>query len=131
MESEDCVQFITKSQYNIPINGRWNDVPCAETNEFICQKELVIETSTGSSIESLKYGFCKKSLRKNEALTSCPFFSFFYHFWLGATANPTKSDKKMKKGATGQSFIRKEVSSYKIHTLAALMCKKLDVPLDP
>ena len=54
VESEDCVQFITKSQYNIPINGRWNDVPCAETNEFICQKELVIETSTGPSIESLK-----------------------------------------------------------------------------
>ena len=79
----------------------------------------------------LKYGFCNKSLRKNETLTSCPFFHFFNHFWLGATANPTKSDKKMKKGATGQSFIRKEVSSYKIHTLAALMCKKLDVPLDP
>ena len=29
-----------------------------------------------------------KSLRKNETLTSCPFFSFFYHFWVGATANP-------------------------------------------
>ena len=42
----------------------------------------------------LKYGFCKKSLRKNETLTSCPFFHFFYHFWVGATANPTKSDKK-------------------------------------
>ena len=25
----------------------------------------------------LKYGFCKKSLQKNEALTSCHFFSFF------------------------------------------------------
>ena len=25
--------------------------------------------------------------------------------------------KKMKKGATGQSFIPKEVTSYKIHTL--------------
>ena len=36
---------------------------------------------------------------------------------MGATANPTKSDKKMKKGATGQSFICKEVTSYKIHTL--------------
>ena len=26
----------------------------------------------------LKYGFCKKSLQKNETLTSCPFFSFFF-----------------------------------------------------
>jgi len=34
---------------------------------------------------------------------------FSYHFWLGATANPTKSNKKMKK--KGQlvrvSFVKK------------------------
>ena len=48
--------------------------------------------------------------------------------FLGATANPIKSDKKMRKGATGQSFIRKEVTSYKIHTLVKFLepvcCKK-------
>ena len=31
VEIEDCVQFITKSRYNIPIDGRWNDVPCDKT----------------------------------------------------------------------------------------------------
>ena len=31
VEIEDCVQFITKSRYNILIDGRWNDVPCDKT----------------------------------------------------------------------------------------------------
>ena len=34
----------------------------------------------------LKYRLCKNSLQKNETLTSCPLFSFFYHFWVDATA---------------------------------------------
>ena len=51
-----------------------------------------------------------------------PFLKFCYHFWLDLLLHPTKSDKKkMKKGATGQSFIRKEVTSYKIHTLAGML----------
>ena len=46
-----------------------------------------------------------------------PFFHFFITFgWVQQQTQP-KVIKKMKKGATGQSFIPKEVTSYKIHTL--------------
>ena len=38
------------------------------------------------------------------------------HFWLGATANPPKSE--WKKWATGQSCIRKRSTTCKIGTLA-------------
>ena len=61
--------------------------------------------------------FVRSHIGKMKLWPVAPFFHFFYHFWVGATANPSKSDKKMKKGETGQSFIRKEVTSYKIHTL--------------
>ena len=71
----------------------------------------------------LKYGFCKKSLRKNETLTSCPFFSFFFisYGWVHQQTQP-KVIEKMKKWATGQSFIRKEITSYRIGTLTQLIC---------
>ena len=54
-----------------------------------------------------------------QLLTSCPLF-FILSSLLGgcnskATASPPKSDDRMKK--SGQSCIRKEVTSYKIHTL--------------
>ena len=71
----------------------------------------------------LKYGFCKKLLlsecNSDQLNISWPFLSSL----LGgcnskATPNPPKSDDKMvKKCLTGQSCIRKEVTSYKIHTL--------------
>ena len=67
---------------------------------------------------SLKYGFCKKSLWKNETLTSCPLFSFFLSLLVGCNSKPNqKWKKKWNKGATGQSFIFSEVTSYKIHTI--------------
>ena len=54
-------------------------------------------------------------------LTSCTLFSYCHHFWVGATAkqqqNHTKVMTEWKKWATGQSYIREEVTSYKIHTL--------------
>ena len=49
------------------------------------------------------------------------FFSFCHHFWVGATAKQQQTHPKVmtewKKWATGQSYIREEVTSYKIHTL--------------
>ena len=67
--------------------------------------------------------FVKSHFFTNETLTSCPFFH--------AKANPTKSDKKKrKKGATGQSFIRKEVTSYKIHTLEQWQSWKFETEKD-
>ena len=49
--------------------------------------------------DQLKYGFCKKSLRKDEPLTSWTLFWAFLSshlggFAVGATANPPKSDDK-------------------------------------
>ena len=55
--------------------------------------------------DPLKYGFCEKSLLYEWNSDQLPLFFFFYHFWLGLLLHPTKSDKKMKKGATGQSFL--------------------------
>ena len=53
------------------------------------------------------------------------FFSFCHHFWVGATAKQQQTHPKVmtewKKWATGQSCIRKEVTSYKIHTLVMSM----------
>ena len=58
-------------------------------------------------------------------MTSCPLFSFFHHFWVGATAKQQQTYPKVmtewKKWATGQSCISKEVTSYKIHTLVMSM----------
>ena len=57
-------------------------------------------------------------------LTSCPLFSFCHHIWVGATAKQQQTHPKVmtewKKWATGQSCIRKEITSYKIHTLEIL-----------
>ena len=58
------------------------------------------------------------------------------HFWVGATAKqhqthpkPKVMTKKVKKCSTGQSCIPKEVTSYKIHTLAvATIFKSLSFP---
>ena len=45
-------------------------------------------------------------------------FAVQLNFWLGATANPAKSDKKkMKKRGNWSEFHFSEVTSYKIHTL--------------
>ena len=68
-----------------------------ERTEKTSNKHLGKTLNIKQILTIIKYGFCKKSLRKNETLTSCPFFFIFYHFWLGATANPTKSDKKDEK----------------------------------
>ena len=74
------------------------------------------------SPELLKCGFCKKLLLYECNSDQLPTF-FILSSLLGgcnskATANPPKSDDRMKKNlATGQSCIRKEVTSYKIHTL--------------
>ena len=59
-----------------------------------------------SSKAYLKYGFCKKSLRKNKTLTSCPFFFIFsITFGWVCCCNHPKVIKKRKKRATGKSFI--------------------------
>ena len=43
-----------------------------------------------SLLTHLKYGFCKKSLRKNETLTSCPFFPSFLSLLVGCNSKPTQ-----------------------------------------
>ena len=54
----------------------------------------------------------------NATLASCPLFSFLGGYNSKATVKPPKSDEGVKKKwAIGQSCIRNEVTSYKIHTL--------------
>ena len=61
--------------------------------------------------------FVRSHFGKMKPWPVAPFFIFFITFgWVQQQTQP-KVIKKMKKGATGQSFIRKEVTSYKIHTL--------------
>ena len=67
----------------------------------------------------VKCGFCKKLLLYERNSDQLPTF-FILSSLLGgcnskATANPPKSDDRMKK--IGQSCICKEVTSYKIHSL--------------
>ena len=64
--------------------------------------------------------FVRSHFFTNETLTSCPFFSFFYHFWLGLLLHPTKSDKKNEKRGNWSEFHFSEVTSYKIHTLGTV-----------
>ena len=56
------------------------------------------------------------------------FFSFSYHFWVGATAKQQQIHPKVmtewKKWATGQNCILKDVTSYKIHTLDFYIIKE-------
>ena len=53
----------------------------------------------------------------------------FFSFWVGATAKQQQTHPKVmtewKKWATGQSVIRKELTSYKIHTLGDAVFKPL------
>ena len=68
--------------------------------------------------KKLKYGFCKKSLRKNETLTSCPFFPFFFiTFGWVQQQNQPEVIKEMEKMGNWSEFHFSEVTSYKIHTL--------------
>ena len=84
------------------------NITISETEMPASLYQLIIKNQIQIDI---KYEFCKKSLRENKTLTSCPFF--------GGVQQQTqpKVIKKMKKRTTGQSFIRKEVTSYKILTL--------------
>jgi hypothetical protein len=78
--------------------------------------------SKENSYMSLKCGFCKKLLLYECISDQLPTF-FILSSLLGGFAvvlllHPPKSEDKMKKKwATGQSCIREEVTSYKIHTL--------------
>ena len=86
--------------------------------------------------------FVRSNFFPNETLSSCPLF--FTHFWFGfgfgftkhcsmsflysSTRNmlqcfvkPKPNQKWVKKGATGQSFIRKEITCYRIGTLATIV----------
>jgi hypothetical protein len=72
--------------------------------------------------DELKCGLCKNLLLYECNPDQLPtFFQFVITFgWVQQQSNskPPKSDDRMKKKwATGQSCIRKEVTSYKIHTL--------------
>ena len=77
----------------------------------------------------VKCGFCKKLLKyffTNATLTSYQLFSFCHHFWvclllLCCLHPPISDDEMKKKWATGQSCIRKKVTSYKIHTLVVAL----------
>jgi hypothetical protein len=65
--------------------------------------------------------FVRNYFFTNATLTSCPLFFILSSNWGGFAAalllHPPKSDDKMKKKwVTGQSCIRKEVTSYKLHT---------------
>ena len=48
--------------------------------------------------------FVRSHFGKMKLWPVAPFFHFFYHFWLGATANPTKSDKKNEKRGNWSEF---------------------------
>ena len=65
--------------------------------------------------------FVRSYFFTNATLTSCPLFCILSSLLDGcrskATTNPPKSDETIKKWATGQSCIRKDITSYKIHTL--------------
>ena len=92
---------------------------------------------------ALKWGLCMKPscIELGYEVNSLPmqlwpvahFFSFCHHFWVGATAKQQQTHPKVitewKKWATGQSSIRKEVSSYKIHTLAVFIEKVANKPI--
>ena len=71
---------------------------------------------------NLKCGFCKKLLLYECNSDQLPTFfilsSLSGGFAIALLLHPPRSDDKMKKRATGQSCIRKEVTSYKIHTLS-------------
>ena len=47
----------------------------------------------------------------SDQLAVAPFFHFFYHFWLGATVNPTKSDKNFLRLILPENQFIKEVAS--------------------
>ena len=70
----------------------------------------------------LKYGFCKKLLlsecNSDQLNISWPFLSsLLREFGVALLLHPPKSDDKNDQCSTDQSCIRKEVTSYKIHTL--------------
>ena len=67
--------------------------------------------------------FVRSYVFTNATLTSCPLFfilsSLLGGFAVALLLHPPNSDEKNeKKWATGQSCIRKDVTSFKIHTLA-------------
>ena len=78
---------------------------------FVRQRSSPTLEQTNHTIQVLKYGFCKKSLRKNETLTS---WTLLAHFFSRSVLIWKKSESKV---FNWSEFHFSEVTSYKIHTL--------------
>ena len=99
---------------------------------MICQDDSAfhgyLNGQLGSAVPShlLKYGFCNKSFRKDEPLTSltllqniCP------HFWAGlllySAITPKSEDKHVVKAFNRSEVHLSEMTCYKIHTLGLIL----------
>ena len=67
--------------------------------------------------------FVRSYFFTNATLTSWPLFSFCHHFWVGATAKQKWWQNEKSGQLVRVPFVKKYVTSYKIHTLHSKIWK--------